>query len=384
MTVVEQGRPHSGSPGRTSSAGTRVRDVAELTTSLATRLPPQRVVATADAALGDAAVAQADRAAGVPLTAPRAPARMALRSILSLAGLGFATYVLLPQVGQAGPTFTAVGKARWGWLLAVAAAAAFTYLMAAVALMAASPTRLALGRTWAVQVAAAFTNRLAPAGLGGMRTNLHYLQAAGTDGASAATAVALNSAAGFLVHAAGMVVILPLLGAAGGAQRLPSAPELPDLWPVVLPALAVLVATGVARWGRWLRKRLAPGLRAAAANIRGLSREPRRAMALLAGSAGVTAGYALALMAAVDAFGGGVPAIEVVAVYLGGSALAAVSPTPGGLGATEAALVAGLTGVGAAPGPAVAAVLVYRLITYWAPVLPGLVLFRRLRARGVL
>jgi undecaprenyl-diphosphatase len=98
----------------------------------------------------------------------------------------------------------------------------------------------------------------------------------------------------------------------------------------------------------------------------------------------VTAGYALALVAAVEAFGGGLPATKIVAVYLGGSALAAVSPTPGGLGALEAALVAGLTGVGAAAGPSVAAVLVYRLVTYWAPVLPGLVLFRRLRARGAL
>jgi undecaprenyl-diphosphatase len=89
-------------------------------------------------------------------------------------------------------------------------------------------------------------------------------------------------------------------------------------------------------------------------------------------------------MAAIQAFGGGVPATKVLAVYLGGSALAAVSPTPGGLGALEAALVAGLTGVGASAAPSVAAVLVYRFVTYWVPVLPGLVLFRRLRARGLL
>ena len=34
------------------------------------------------------------------------------------------------------------------------------------------------------------------------------------------------------------------------------------------------------------------------------------------------------------------------AVFLGASAVAAAAPTPGGLGAIEAALVAGLTGVG--------------------------------------
>ncbi len=62
---------------------------------------------------------------------------------------------------------------------------------------------------------------------------------------------------------------------------------------------------------------------------------------------------------------------SVGAVYLGASALASVAPSPGGLGAIEAALVAGLTGVGMESGPAVSAVLTYRLATYWLPVLPG-------------
>jgi undecaprenyl-diphosphatase len=111
---------------------------------------------------------------------------------------------------------------------------------------------------------------------------------------------------------------------------------------------------------------------------------PKRAIALIAGSGGVTACYALGLVASVNAFGGGVGAGKVIAVYLGGAALAAVAPTPGGMGPLEAALVAGLIGVGLATGPAVAAVLVYRLISYWAPVLPGFILYRSLRARSII
>ena len=62
---------------------------------------------------------------------------------------------------------------------------------------------------------------------------------------------------------------------------------------------------------------------------------------------------------------------QVGAVYLVASLIAAASPTPGGLGAIEAATIAGLTGIGISSGPAVSAVLVYRLATYWLPVLPG-------------
>ena len=50
----------------------------------------------------------------------------------------------------------------------------------------------------------------------------------------------------------------------------------------------------------------------------------------------------------------------------------------------EAALVAGLTGVGMDPGIAVAAVLSYRLATYWLPILPGWLSFRRLEQHNMI
>ena len=49
--------------------------------------------------------------------------------------------------------------------------------------------------------------------------------------------------------------------------------------------------------------------------------------------------------------------------------------------AIEAALVAGLTGIGVPPGPAVSAVLTYRLATYWLPVIPGWAAWRLLQRR---
>ena len=62
--------------------------------------------------------------------------------------------------------------------------------------------------------------------------------------------------------------------------------------------------------------------------------------------------------------------------------LARTAPKPGGLGAIEAALVAGLTGVGMQARPAVSAVLLYRLATCWLPVLPDWLCWRFLQHRG--
>ncbi len=82
-----------------------------------------------------------------------------------------------------------------------------------------------------------------------------------------------------------------------------------------------------------------------------------------------------------QAFGGGAGITEIGAVYPGAALIAAASPTPGGLGAIEAALVAGVTGIGLPAGPAVTTVLTYRLATYWLPVIPGWISLRILQKR---
>ncbi|MCU1617015.1 MAG: serine/threonine protein kinase, partial [Frankiales bacterium] len=56
----------------------------------------------------------------------------------------------------------------------------------------------------------------------------------------------------------------------------------------------------------------------------------------------------------------------------------------GGLGAVEGALVAGLTAIGIPTPTAIAATLVARVLTFWLPVVPGIVAFRLLQHHGVI
>src|SRR5207249_7271785 len=119
------------------------------------------------------------------------------------------------------------------------------------------------------------------------------------------------------------------------------------------------------------RGRIAKPARRAAGDLVHVLRRPLQALQLFSGNIGVTLGNALALAACLAAFHANANLLEVVVVYLGGSAVASVSPTPGALGAVEAALVAGLTGGGGAGGPAGAGVLALRRVTLWAPTVPG-------------
>jgi glycosyltransferase 2 family protein len=196
---------------------------------------------------------------------------------------------------------------------------------------------------------------------------------------SAVAAVAVNTAAGALLHILGLLVAAVLVGSARvGAAHIPSG------WPALVALSAALAAGGLLLWSPLGRRRLViPALRAGRELV-GVLRRPGKAAQLLGGSAAVTLSYALALAGCLAAFDAHLPLVSTVAVYLAGAAVASISPTPGGLGAMEAALVAGLTAVGAPTGPAVAGVLAFRLLTYWLPILPGWLAYRALRADGVI
>ena len=124
-------------------------------------------------------------------------------------------------------------------------------------------------------------------------------------------------------------------------------------------------------------------MRQSLASIGSLARSPRRLLALFGGSIGVTLAYiARARRAPSTPSTVGVSFAQVGAVYLGASMIAAAAPTPGGLGAMEAALVAGFTAIGMDGAIAVATVLSYRLATYWLPILPGWISFQMLERRN--
>jgi undecaprenyl-diphosphatase len=115
-----------------------------------------------------------------------------------------------------------------------------------------------------------------------------------------------------------------------------------------------------------------------------VAKQPMKVIGLFGGSIFLTLTYILALVFAIQAFGGGLPVATIGAVYLVGSAVATAAPTPGGIGAVEAALIAGLTAAGLDKTVAVPAVFLFRLTTFWLPVLPGWIALTRLERRDEL
>lgn len=311
------------------------------------------------------------------LSRPSFRPKIRATTILTLVVGGGAVYLLLPQIGTVPRLLTALREANYWWLVLALAAGAFTFPMAAESYMGATRRKLPLGWTTMVQLGSAFTSRLTPAGVGGMGLNLIYLEGRGTPRSEAFGTIALNQAAGIAVHATGFFLAAGFLGTSGILSKV----HLPSGWPVLAGVAGALVLAGVFLGTPLGRRRvLRPSVQVGKALLSAL-RQPRRAVALFGGSAGVTMGNGFALVFSLAAFEPHFSLLSVLAVYVGGAALASAAPTPGNLGAIEATLVAGLTGIGIHSEPAVASVLTFRLLTFWLPILPGLAAFRFLQHR---
>ncbi len=306
--------------------------------------------------------------------------RVRPRTLLMIATLTGAFYFLLPQLANIDDSIDAIRSANWGWLAGCVLLSGVTYVAAGVGLTGGVPQQIPLVPTILAQLASSFVNRVTPANVGGMALNVRYLQKAGVPSAQAVTGIGLNVLAGGIVHLVLLFVFFAWAGRSGSAFAMPSSSRLLVVIAVVLAVLGVAMATRRGR--RLLHTHVVPGVKQSLTSIVSLSRSPRRLLALLGGSMGVTLAYVLALTCAANAFDAGVSLAEVGAVYLGASLLAAAAPTPGGLGAMEAALVAGFTAIGMNGAIAVATVLSYRLATYWLPILPGWISLRFIERRN--
>jgi uncharacterized protein (TIRG00374 family) len=110
--------------------------------------------------------------------------------------------------------------------------------------------------------------------------------------------------------------------------------------------------------------------------ILAIIKHPKRlALAVLA-SMGITACYALTLWASTKSVGINLSIVDIFIAFVAGNAALTVSPTPGGIGGVEAAVTAVIVSANVAPSLALAAVVVYRIVSYWLPIIPGYLAFR--------
>ena len=156
-------------------------------------------------------------------------------------------------------------------------------------------------------------------------------------------------------------------------------------WVLVLITVALV---GCALFGltprgrRFYHDKIWAFIRSAGTAVAEVAKSPRHLALIGVGALGGPMVQIVALWLCVHALGGQLPFVQVGAVYLGSHLVASAAPVPGGLGALEAALIAGLSALGMPVGAAASAVLIYRLLTYWLTIPIGWLSLKIAEDRG--
>jgi uncharacterized protein (TIRG00374 family) len=316
------------------------------------------------------------------------PKRLWRRTLQIVAVLALVGFVLLlaPGLGEVRDLLT---QARPEW---VALALAFEALSCVSYVLMFRPVfcqNLPWRTSWEIGLAELGAGSIVPAsGAGGLALGAWILR----EGGMPAQRIASRSVAFFLIKSSVNFIAVALLGTVMALGLL--GPDL-SLWLTAVPAagalLVIAAVLSVPRLGvgspvsddagrtrkaiREVRKALVGGAREAVEMVRS------RNLLVIVGALGYWAWDNAVLWATFQAFDYS-PAITVILMgYLIGQ-LGGLLPVPGGLGGIDGGLIGTLIVYGTPAAVTVAAVLVYRVILFWLPLLVGAVAFISLR-RGM-
>jgi uncharacterized protein (TIRG00374 family) len=308
--------------------------------------------------------------------------KRALQALIAL-GLLVAIFLLAPGLGEVRDLLV---KARPGWLVLAVVLEGLSFLSYLIMFGPIFCTGLTWRRSWQIGGSELAMGSLVPAsGAGGLALGAWVLHRGGMGGER----IARRSVAFFMIKSGVNFVAVALLGAALAVGLL--GPDL-SLWLTALPAaLAALVIGAVA-----VLPRLGPGERSEpdASRLRRWVSASRRAVidgtreagqilhrrhpAVILGAIGYWAFDNLVLWAAFHAFGASPPLTVILIGYLIGQ-LGGALPLPGGIGGIDLGLIGTLIVYGAPAAATAAAVLAYRIILFWLPLVIGGVAFEILR-----
>lgn len=321
---------------------------------------------------------------------PQAPVRpvrlerLRPRTLLAVVGGLVAGWLLLPQLfaTEQNPIAT-VADADPFWLALAVLAAAAGHVAGAMGFVGFVPERLDFRNAVLAQVAGSFVKLVSPGGVGGVALNTRFLQRAGIPTAQALSSVGAGQLLGLALHLLQLGAFVYLTGVEPGGSELDALPAVVGGLAVAGVLLASVSAVPPAR--RWLAARLRPLTAEVLPRLVELLRNPGRLAVGFTGQLLVSLTLIVCLYCCARAVGREPSFASVGVVFLVGNAAGNAAPTPGGVGFVDGALV-GLLKLAPSmeDGGAAAAVVLFRLLTFVLPVLPGWVAFTWLQRRRAL
>jgi uncharacterized protein (TIRG00374 family) len=300
--------------------------------------------------------------------------RISVAKAVSWVGFAVLAFFLLTLASNWSEIVDAMSGIDWVWVAPIVIVTLLGTVGGAMSLSGSVTRPIALGEATIVMFGQSFLNRFTPMNAGGMAMRIRYLQKGGTDGTVATAAIGLTSAASGVLQAVFFVFFVVVASAdpTGGLSVKSSGL---DLSIVTVFAVAVLIAGVVLAVSPKIRNAVVGFVKSTITKIRTdfgeLARRPSKLSLLFGGQALAKLSTILAFVWSCRAFDVDLAFVELGALYMVANTVASAVPTPGGVGAIEAALVFMLTSAQVDDPTAWAVVVLFRLINYWFPTIPG-------------
>jgi uncharacterized protein (TIRG00374 family) len=310
-------------------------------------------------------------------------------------------YVLIPKISGVKGSLSKLSDPNWAWVAVAVAFNGFSFLAYAALFRGILGgrddqhllyKRLDIRASLKITMAGLAASTLfSAAGAGGIALTYWALRKAGMERRRAACRMVAFLVLLYTVYAAALVVFGVLLrtGVFNGEAPLGG-----TIIPAGLAALAGLVTGLIAlipddlerrierhRDRPWVRRlasvpaTVASGVRTAIDYLR----HPRSGAWAIGGAVGYWVGMVGILWACFHAYGGGVPfAVVVMGFFVGMVANLAPSPA-GGVGTLDAGLIGAFLLYGIPLDTVLPAVLTFRLVGFWLPIIPGVIAYFALR-----
>jgi glycosyltransferase 2 family protein len=282
------------------------------------------------------------------------------------------------------PQYLSSHPVEWLAILGAYLVAIGLFVGDAISLSGAVEKHLRAVDTFELEVAESLTAMATPESVGSLALTMRYLMGQGLSSAEAGAATGLSSFVSTVVAAIALPIAAILAASSVNTAQLKQ--DVPSsTWEVILAVLGVGAIVTVAIKVPRLRQQISKWLKSAGEQVAVVLRKPSRSLVIAGGEVLSVASQVACLDLLVHAIAGRWVTISaLVVIVLLSSTASSVVPIPGGLGAPEMIIAAGLTSVGVDHTYVFVIAVMYRFAVYWLPPLPGTVYLFALVRRRVL
>jgi uncharacterized membrane protein YbhN (UPF0104 family) len=258
--------------------------------------------------------------------------------------------------------------------------AQLTFIASGISVRGAVAAPLPLLPCVVLQSAIKFINLTVPSSAGRIGMNLRFLQRMGVPTGQALAAGAVDDVSETVVQMALFFITLSFVNVQLDTGEFSDAG--PDRRLLIGIGVALLVSAIVVLIVPRLRNKVVPQVRGALSNLWSVARIRRKRLELFGGNIASELLYAVALGATCLAYGVHLNLAQLVFINTAASVLSSLIPVPGGIGAAEASLSAGLIALGVDESSGFAVAITQRLCTFYLPPIWGYASLRWLTKKG--